>query len=363
MLISREIKNWKVSNLILTSDHRCITFHLNSGYSQPNTFRIPSATDFDVFNRSLTQMIKETTLTIESVKDLNEACEALNHDLVESFKSACAPKTIKYGRSAPFFTSEVKAQRRITRKAFNKAKNKNPGLIAIRRAEQRAYDKLLRRKHRSTFQDFCSSVESHNDATKLMKSCAKDPCCSIGSMKLPSGNYTDSPEATLKYLLETHFPGCVSQAPSEAVAIIPAVIADPHIADQIVSKSRIEWAIKSFAPYKAAGEDLIFPALLQSGLDIIIDLLEIIFKASIRLLHIPLPWRGVTVVFIPKLGQLDYTVAKAFRPISLTSIMLKTLEKMVDRHLRDEGWHTLYAQDPPVSVCISIWQIVRDSLT
>jgi hypothetical protein len=32
---------------------------------------------------------------------------------------------------------------------------------------------------------------------------------------------------------------------------------------------------------------------------------------------------------------LSYLLAKAFRPISLTSFLLKTLEKLIDRHLRD----------------------------
>jgi hypothetical protein len=41
------------------------------------------------------------------------------------------------------------------------------------------------------------------------------------------------------------------------------------------------------------------------------------------------------VTFIPKPGKLDYTEAKAYRPISLPSFMLKTMEKLVDRHIRD----------------------------
>jgi hypothetical protein len=41
------------------------------------------------------------------------------------------------------------------------------------------------------------------------------------------------------------------------------------------------------------------------------------------------------VTFIPKPEKLDYTEAKAYRPISLSSFMLKTMEKLVDRHVRD----------------------------
>jgi hypothetical protein len=41
------------------------------------------------------------------------------------------------------------------------------------------------------------------------------------------------------------------------------------------------------------------------------------------------------VTFIPKPEKLDYTEAKAYRPFSLSSFLLKTMEKLVDRHIRD----------------------------
>jgi len=44
-------------------------------------------------------------------------------------------------------------------------------------------------------------------------------------------------------------------------------------------------------------------------------------------------WQISKVAFIPKSGRTDYTVAKAYRPISLTSFLLKGLEKLVDRYL------------------------------
>jgi hypothetical protein len=41
-------------------------------------------------------------------------------------------------------------------------------------------------------------------------------------------------------------------------------------------------------------------------------------------------------MFIPKPGKANYTEAKAYCPISRSSFMLKTMEKLVDRHIRDE---------------------------
>src|ERR1700712_4390514 len=81
--------------------------------------------------------------------------------------------------------------------------------------------------------------------------------------------------------------------------------------------------------------DGIFPALLQWGQDYIIDILMMIFKASIVLGYIPTKWREIRVIFIPKAGKNDYSTAKSFRPISLTSFVLKTLERLVERHIKD----------------------------
>jgi len=41
-------------------------------------------------------------------------------------------------------------------------------------------------------------------------------------------------------------------------------------------------------------------------------------------------------MFIPKPRKANYTKAKAYSPISLSSFMLKMMEKLVGRHIRDE---------------------------
>jgi hypothetical protein len=47
-------------------------------------------------------------------------------------------------------------------------------------------------------------------------------------------------------------------------------------------------------------------------------------------------WLQVKVVFIPKHGRSSYCGLKDFRLISLTSFLLKTVEMLEDRFLKDE---------------------------
>ena len=81
--------------------------------------------------------------------------------------------------------------------------------------------------------------------------------------------------------------------------------------------------------------DGIIPVLLKEGIQVLAPLLCKIYRACIALGHVPTAWRQTKVIFIPKTGKDNYYEAKYFRPISLTSFLLKTLEKLIDRHIRE----------------------------
>jgi hypothetical protein len=107
---------------------------------------------------------------------------------------------------------------------------------------------------------------------------------------------------------------------------------------------KIRWALSTFKPFKSTGTDVIVPALLQQGAVNLIQHLCRIFMACMAYGFIPTAWRQVKVTFIPKPGNLDYTETKAYFPISLSPFLLKTMEKLVDRHIRDGvlRFHPLY---------------------
>ncbi|KAM8701658.1 hypothetical protein ACLKA7_001902, partial [Drosophila subpalustris] len=71
--------------------------------------------------------------------------------------------------------------------------------------------------------------------------------------------------------------------------------------------NNINWAIKSFKPFKSAGPDGIFNT------------------------RIPEPWTYSKVDFIPKAGKASHITHKDY--ISLTSFLLKTFERILSLHL------------------------------
>jgi hypothetical protein len=82
--------------------------------------------------------------------------------------------------------------------------------------------------------------------------------------------------------------------------------------------------------------DGIFPALLQQAWVVVIPYLVRIFCACLATGYISAMWRQIKVVFIPKTSRNSYSWPRDYRPISLTSFLLKTIERLVGRYLRDE---------------------------
>jgi hypothetical protein len=95
-----------------------------------------------------------------------------------------------------------------------------------------------------------------------------------------------------------------------------------------MSYNKVRWATSNLSAYKSPGRDGIF-------LKTITGLVMQTFRASTALGYVPLSWRAVIVIFLQKPGCTSYLQAKSFCPTSLTSFLLKTLESLVDRYVRD----------------------------
>jgi len=84
------------------------------------------------------------------------------------------------------------------------------------------------------------------------------------------------------------------------------------------------------------GMDGVFLALLQERRRVVVPNLVRIFHACLATGYIPAIWSQVKEVFILKPSKNSYSGPRDFRPISLTSILLKTMVRLVDGFLREE---------------------------
>jgi hypothetical protein len=115
----------------------------------------------------------------------------------------------------------------VARRAWN---NRSSNPEAYHKA-LKEYERVLRRKQRSSWRDFCSCVEGMKPTARLHKLLAKDESYQIGGLRLPSGDFTASDQEVVDHLLETQF-SCLSA--------------------------------NYRGSFKSAGEDGIFPALLKN---------------------------------------------------------------------------------------------------
>ena len=82
--------------------------------------------------------------------------------------------------------------------------------------------------------------------------------------------------------------------------------------------------------------------------------------------YIPKNWRDVKVAFIPKAGRRPPDEPKFYRPISLTSFLLKTMEKILDEYIRSQTISRSplhpkqFAYQPAKSTTHALHSLVRD---
>jgi hypothetical protein len=89
--------------------------------------------------------------------------------------------------------------------------------------------------------------------------------------------------------------------------------------------------------FKFEGIHVTVPILLQQGVCHLTTHLCHIFRAFLARRYTPKAWRQAKVMFVPQPGKDNYTEAIAHHSISLSSLMLKMSEKLVERHIRDEN--------------------------
>ena len=157
-------------------------------------------------------------------------------------------------------------------------------------------------------------------------------------IKKDADNMCDSPEESLAKVIDTHFPGNNERDPDSSAEIRLVDIGDPKAA--FLSVDQIKTAASLFDDHKAPGPDGFCPVVLKHLGIMALSRLSEIYKASFLLGHVPRIWRTSKVIFIPKAGKKDYSEARSFRPISLSSFMLKTMERVVLWHMNETTFKT-----------------------
>ena len=162
---------------------------------------------------------------------------------------------------------------------------------------------------------------------RFSKRLNKENNAEIGLFTKPDGQRCNI-EETMDLLINTHFPGNTTTPPPVTEPLEPEVDITSPEAD-FITPEKLKLCISSFKPRKGAGPDGVKPKLFQRLGPKALQRLANLYKASYLLGVQPEGFKDVRVIFIPKPGRQDYSVAKAHRAISLMNQIMKIMEKFL----------------------------------
>lgn len=325
------IHRWRVSEQCSFSDHNLIFFEITIEIVKPIPFRNPRKTNWEKFSRIAVGRLKNSPQdAILDTNGLDKMAESLENAMSAAFMKSCP--VIRSKKVYPkWWNRDLSELRKKTRKVFNEcyiSKSWAPYKMV-----QREYKQAIRRAKKVSWEHFCESIDNLKDSCRLGKILSKDHTNPSFIRRL-DGTWTESSEQTIQTLMETHFPGCRDISDQLPITTVEEITPNPGIIEHIVTEEKISWAISSFSPYKSPGPDGIIPIMMQKLQVVICRWLKTLFIASLRFNYIPCSWRKVKVIFIPKIGRSGHDSTKDFRPISLSSFILKTLERILDEYIR-----------------------------
>ncbi|KAH7919726.1 hypothetical protein BV22DRAFT_1022465, partial [Leucogyrophana mollusca] len=92
-----------------------------------------------------------------------------------------------------------------------------------------------------------------------------------------------------------------------------------------ITNAQIHRAIKKLAPYKAPGPNGVSNSVFTHTADLLVPYLGPIFRATFTLQVYPEQWKHSATIVLRKPGRPDYSLPKAYRPITLLDTMAKIL--------------------------------------
>lgn len=376
--IESYLQDWKTLDGFRGSDHKPIMLTLQASRPDAGRTKVKSSTNW----KNYANIVGKNLLELESVfsrctstEGLDLAAATFGKALRSAYEVCTKSRVVKCNFKREWYSKSLENQKKKINRIHSKLKrarqlgNETLSQVAYieYKAERSSYKKLCSKQKFAKWKQMAQDLEEIKDSARLQKILEKRASSNLGSVRRSDGSYTQSIEETQEELMNTHLPGCVRLedqvtassnrlSASEIADIIhtsnvichnnperhrnqPAANAEASMAmdkeiDEMTSDGNIEWAIASFKPNKAPGPDGVTPNMLKKAGEAVVAPLKKMFACSARLGHIPEEWSAAAITFIPKAGKPSYDDTSAYRPISLMSFILKTMEKLIDQKIR-----------------------------
>ena len=331
------IFDWHVDYKCVLSDHKPITYKFNCPKVEQQLVRNYFKADWDRYRKIMEAEMPPVKEGDWSQLRIEEETDIFYKYHYRALDIACPERKRRKKKEAEWWNEDCEtaknAFKSLQRKVFrHKRKPTDEEWQEIKKC-RRIWSKTVLKAKKEAWREFTSEINSISDMAKLAAVITKPHAPPIGLLRKPDGSMCSSSEETLGVLMEEHFPKCEvnKKLPKHPKREKHALVHIPWINVKVLKS-----AIKEFGPHKAPGLDGIKPIVMQNLPDAALARLNIIFTACIQLEYTPHSWRKSKVIFMAKPGKPDKANPRAYRPLSMNSYCLKTLEKCVKYHLEDE---------------------------
>ena len=312
------------------SDHVSITCTVNADLKSTTTPRSAynySKADYHKMKELLRDKDWNSLLENKSVQEISDILDQTYNNLVDE----CVPKYT-------FKSSQASKPIWMNLNAFKKMKRKYSGWIRFLNTKQgETYQEYKQKRNESTHE---SNKARKTFEKKLAKECRKNPkatwrymkstnkaSSNVPNLKKSDGTFTSTDTEIADTLNQQYYNAFTKENKTNIPNIEMKNLTTPEIKSFVITEADVLKELRNLKPNKSPGIDGMHPNVLKELAEELAKPITVLFQKSAEESELPAHWLQALVTPIFKKGS--KTLAENYRPVSLTCILCKVLEKMV----------------------------------
>jgi ribonuclease HI/exonuclease III len=208
-------------------------------------------------------------------------------------------------------------------RAARRAGAARPDLEETAKGAAKQYHDAIRQQKKKHWDDFLADNDNIWNAAKYLKT-GNEAFGSVPALRRTDGTTTTDHGEQAEELLSTFFPPLPSHIDDEGHKPQRVPVAMPTI-----TLEEVERQLHAAKSWKAPGDDGLPVIVWKQIWPVVKDHVLALFRQSLEEGSLPSQWRHAKIIPLKKPGKEDYTIAKAWRPISLLATLGKVLESVV----------------------------------